>query len=220
MQGRISNIVPLFLITILSIVAVEALYQALEFFVFKPTTVSKTVINAKDTVTPPQQTTNVKKLDYRIILKRNLFSRPGEESVDPAEEPVEQTTAANSSELGIVLMGTVSGTDNSRRAFILNKQTREQELFSTGEVVEGALIKEILRGKLVLSINGKDAFLDMSEAAEMRPVYKAPSKSNKSVRPTTIAGSNKSSIKGTPVPRRRVVRRPRATQNTPRPTVQ
>ena len=220
MQGRISNIVPLFLITILSVVAVEALYQTLDLFIFKPVTVSEKVGTVVKKATTTQQTAQIKKPDYRIILKRNLFSRPEEESATTTKEVEEQPTATKPTELGIVLMGTISGTDDSKRAFILNKKTREQELYSTGEVVEGALIKEIQRRKLLLSINGKNELLDMSEAAEMRPVYKAPAKTANSARPTTVRRNNNSVSNATSVPRRRVVRRPRATQNTPRPTAQ
>jgi type II secretory pathway component PulC len=222
MQGRISNIVPIVLITVISVIAVEGAYQALDFFVLKPATVIQ-----KNRVQKPQKEANIKdtqarKTDYRIILKRNLFGT----SLINAKPEVEDTTpqtVANNSELGIVLMGTISGSDNNNRAIILTKKTRDQELFSTGEVVEGALIKDIQRGKLFLSINGKDEVLDMTEAAAMRPVYRAPrtptsKKSARRIAPR--AGTNPSSINTAPTPRRRVVRRPRATQNSARPIQQ
>ncbi|MFT5700783.1 MAG: type II secretory pathway component PulC [Desulforhopalus sp.] len=222
MQGRMSNIIPLFLITIFSIVAVEGLYQALEIFVFKPPGQSKT-IRQQETNTPgPKKDSSDQKPDYRAILKRNLFGRSDEGSIPKPTAPSEEDTATSFTELGIVLMGTISGSDNNNRAIILTKKTRDQELFSAGEVIEGALIKDIQRGKLVLEINGKEETLDMSEAATMRPAYRAPSPSaaNKSVRSASLGG-NKASPNinnASPVPRRRVVRRTRSTQNTPRST--
>ena len=222
MQGRISNIVPIVLITVISVIVVEGAYQALDYFVLKPAAVS-----LKNDAQKPQKQANLKdtqarKTDYRIILKRNLFGASLQNATPEVEDTTPQTVT-NKSELGIVLMGTISGSGNNNRAIILTKQTREQELFSTGEVVEGALIKDIQRGKLFLSINGKDEVLDMTEAAAMRPVYRAPRApaANKSARRIAPgAGTNPASINTAPTPRRRVVRRPRAIQNSARSTQQ
>ena len=219
MQGRISNIVPLVLITIISVISVEGAYQALEFFVLKPSIVSQ-----KNRTQEPQKTTDLKESqgerpDYRMILKRNLFGTTLKNSTLETQASSLETTAKNANDLGIVLMGTVSGSDSNNRAIILTKQTRDQELFSAGEVIEGAIIKEIQRGKLVLTINGKDEVLDMSEAAKMRPVFKAPpsSSANKSARLITPDnGDNPASLNAAPTPRRRIIRRPRATQNSQR----
>ena len=222
MQGRISNIVPIVLITVLSVIGVEGFYQALDYFLLRPDTV-----NQKKRAQQPQTKASLKdtkgeKTDYRIILKRNLFGTSLKDTKPDAEETTPQAVD-NNTQLGIVLMGTISGSGNNNRAIILTKQTRDQELFSTGEVVEGALIKDIQRGKLFLSINGKDEVLDMTEAASMRPAYKAPrtTTSNKSTRRIAPgAGINTTSVNTTSTPRRRVVRRPRATQNSARPTQQ
>lgn len=223
MNNRISSIVPLFLITILSVTMVEALYQGLEYFVFKPSIITLTEKQQVTDTVKVQKDAVGQKPDYRVIIKRNLFSRPESAKVPEKQVTEEETVIQEISDLGIVLMGTISGSDNSRRAIILTKKTRDQELFSTGEVVEGALIKEIQRGKLVLSVNGKNEILDMTEAAQMRPAYKAPKKSpaSNSARPANIGNNNnKANVSSAPVPRRRVVRRPRATGNTPRPSAQ
>ena len=222
MKGRISNIVAIVLITVLSVVAVEGAYQALDIFVLKPATIAQKTRAQNLPKQANLKDTQRKKTDYRIILKRNLFGTSFKSATPEAEAPTQQTVA-NSEELGIVLMGTISGSGNNNRAIILTKQTRDQELFSAGEVIEGALIKEIQRGKLVLSINGKDEVLDMTEAANMRPAYKPPPKSPASKSTRRIVpggGTNPASINTAPTPRRRVVRRPRATQNSARPTQQ
>lgn len=219
MQGRISGFIPFFLITILSVVAVEGFYQALEFFVLKPSAISGRTQSLQPRKISPEEDMQGTRPDYRIIVQRNLFGSPPGNSaaVAPAVDP--EAPAQTLEELGIVLMGTISGSDNNNRAIILNRQTRDQELFSAGEVIEGALIKEIQRGKLVLSIDGKDEVLDMSEAAKMRPAYTAPPPPPaKNVRrPATLGGGDPTAnINAAPTPRRRVVRRPRAPQNAPR----
>jgi type II secretory pathway component PulC len=221
MTGRLSYIAPLLFITILSVVFVEGLYQALETFVLNvPATSGKSldqnqekqaaILNQDDT-----------RPDYRVILTRNLFGTTLNNSEEVEPPATSEPAVENISELGIVLMGTVSGSENNRRAIILNKQNRDQNIFSIGEVIEGALIKEINRGQLVLTIQGKDEILDMSEAAQMRPVYKvAPSSTPESPggEPNLNALPESSLTTPRPTPRRRVVRRPRATQNTPRTT--
>ena len=218
MQGRISSLIPFFLITILSVVAVEGAYQALEFFVLRPSATAKKDQKQQPKKIEPQKDVQGGKPDYRIIVERNLFGSP---ATDPVAETVEtspEDTAKNLEELGIVLMGTISGSDNNNRAIILTRQTQDQELFSAGEVIEGALIKEIQRGKLVLSIDGKDEVLDMSEASKMRPAYTAPpAPTPNNAAPPQLGGENPpANINAAPTPRRRVIRRPRAPQNTPR----
>lgn len=218
MQGRISSLIPFFLITILSVVAVEGAYQALELFVLKPSAISRNNQKLQPKKITPEEDLQGGRPDYRIILQRNLF---GASAKDPVAETVAtspETTVKSLEELGIVLMGTISGSDNNNRAIILTRQNRDQELFSVGEVVEGALIKEIQRGKLVLSIDGKDEVLDMSEASKMRTVYKAPPPpANNAARPATIGARRQSAnINAAPTPRRRVIRRPSPAQNSPR----
>lgn len=218
MQGRLSSLIPFLLITILSVVAVEGAYQALEFFVLNPSTIVEKEQKQQPKKILQQEELQDNKPDYRIILQRNIFGSSTKESADepPATSP--EITAKNPEELGIVLMGTISGSNNNNRAIILSRQTQDQALYSTGEVVEGALIKDIQRGKLVLSIDGKDEVLDMSEAAKMRPAYTPPTppSADNAIRPTIMRGGTPpANINAPPPPRRRVVRRPRATQNSP-----
>ena len=211
MQGRLSSSIPFFLITILSIMAVEGTYQALEFFVLNPSAIAKKDKKQQPQKIERQEDVQRNKPDYRIILQRNLFGSSAKNSATKTVEAIPETTAKNLEELGIVLMGTVSGSDNNNRAIILTSQTRDQALYSKGEVVEGALIKDIQRGKLVLSIDGQDEVLDMSEAAKMRPVYRAPPPppANNAARPVTLGDGNPSAnINAAPTPRRRVIRRP------------
>lgn len=212
MERRVSIIKWFLAITLVCLGGVELLYQGLEYFVFKtPEVIDKVEKTKKQVVTalPTDESGKVKKPDYKIILQRNLFGSYKKEEAPKKEEDPKEQEAELASELNLVLMGTISGTENSRRAIILNKQTRDQEIYSVGEVIEGALIEEIKRGEILLTIDGKTKRLDMSEAADMRPAYKPPptpaaNKANvnaqqRRVRP--VAASPRT-------PRRRVVRRP------------
>ena len=64
--------------------------------------------------------------------------------------------------------------DGADRAIIFDKTVNKQALYETGDAVQGAVVKEILRGKVILVYNGRDEMLDMSEAAKVRPAYAVP----------------------------------------------
>jgi type II secretory pathway component PulC len=68
------------------------------------------------------------------------------------------------SSLAVVLMGTVTGPDDQQRAIIYDKKERRQDLYQEGDFIYQAAIKKILRGKVIVSLNGKNEMLDISEA--------------------------------------------------------
>ncbi|GAB6193552.1 type II secretion system protein N [Desulfocastanea catecholica] len=206
MAARITDIFPFLLITLLCVGIVEGGYQALEYFVLQspveeaavPATVS---VEKKSMVKDAQQ----KPLDYRVILQRNLFGPPPGEGAPATTAAPDVTEDIQLTSLNIVLMGTISGGDGVDRAIILDQTSKKQELYEQGDVIQGAMVKEILRGKVILFYNGKDEMLDMSEAANVRPAYAAPAaqpgavRNGPSYRPAVSPG-------GTP---RRVINRPR-----------
>ncbi|MBM9606291.1 type II secretion system protein N [Desulfopila inferna] len=168
MLKNITRILPFFIVTLLSIGAVELFYGVVEHYLLP--TDRKTAQRAIEQDIAAQPAEKLEKhTNYDVILQRNLFQSYAPEEEEPApvtENPLEGLEATS---LELVLMGTVSGTDNSGRAIILNKKNNEQDIYYRGDVVEDAEIKEILRGKVILSYQGKDEVLDMSEAASMRP---------------------------------------------------
>ena len=220
MAARITDIFPILLITLLCVGIVEGGYQALEYFVLR-TPVPKTEILETAAVEKDSTSQNVQKKqqDYRLILQRNLFGPP------PGKDEPTATVDPNYAEnlkltsLNIVLMGTINGGEGADRAIVLDKKTHKQELYEKGDAIQGAFVKEILRGKVILVYNGKDEMLDMSEAANVRPAYAAPvakprtgKKRSPAVRGGGADRKNKLytpsvSPRGTP---RRVINRPRA----------
>ncbi len=209
MAARITDIFPFLLITLLCVGVVEGGYQALEYFVLRPPVEGvavPAVVAEKNLVEKDAQP---QKLDHRVILQRNLFGPPpgeGEPASTAAQDAAEDIQLTS---LKIVLMGTVAGGDGADRAIILDQTNKKQELYDQGDVIQGAMIKEILRGKVILFYNGKDEMLDMSDAANLRPAYAAPA-----VQPGTAPGAMENgpvfqpavSPGGTP---RRVINRPR-----------
>ncbi|MCF8055901.1 MAG: hypothetical protein K9K37_04580 [Desulfocapsa sp.] len=117
------------------------------------------------------------KKDYAIITKRNLFGKVKEKTVvkppEPKPEPIMTATA-----LDLVLLGTISGTENEARAFIQAKVKgkQKQDIYYKGDAIQAARIKEINRGQIILTVNGKDEVLLMNESKS--PKWTANSRSN------------------------------------------
>ncbi len=206
MKSSISGIFPLLLITLLCVGLVEGGYLLFEHFVLKTFEIQKASDPIPTTKTE-NKTADAIKNDYRLILQRNLFGPPpdGEKPVPlPALEP---KVALSATTLEIVLMGTITGSAGNERAIIMDKKSFKQNLYEKGDAVKEALVKEISRGKVILSYNGKDEILDMSEAAKVRLPVKAqpqalpapivPGQSNTPLR--VVPRSAKAIDPGTPV---------------------
>ncbi len=174
MTSRISGIFPLLLITLLCVGLVEGGYLLFEHFVLK-TLESPGISEGVSTTNPETKTADAAKNDYQLILQRNLFGPPpdSEKSVLPSVPDPNEALSATT--LEIVLMGTIIGSAGNERAIIMDKKSFKQNLYEKGDAVKGALVKEISRGKVILSYNSKDEILDMSEAAKVRlPVRVQP----------------------------------------------
>jgi len=164
MTHRISSIIPLLFITLLCVGLVEGGYLALEYFLMRDQTgVENSALHIADE--PTRRTAETEqKHDYRIILERNLFGAVFPDKVadssegDPAED-LEETS------LKIALKGTVNGAGDRDRAIILDNNSKVQKLYQKGDGIQGAFVKEILRGRVILTFNGIDEVLDMSDTA-------------------------------------------------------
>lgn len=220
MTTRIFNILPFLVITVVCVAGVEGFYLALERFVLtNPVTEIEIPVDQKVVKSGDVKDENLRKtVNYSIITKRNLFGKPpvAGEIQQPQPEVEEELEVTK---LEVVLMGTIGSGENSR-AIILNKKDRKQELYSIGDEVQGADIKEIRRGKVILSHNGKDEMLDMSEAAQFGPRSQRPTSVSPTTRRATIGaqtGSSQSVTTQQRITKPRVVRptrrivRPRST---------
>ena len=104
---------------------------------------------------------------YQPIVDRNLFRTNDDargEADDVDLENLEQT------ELKLKLLGTVTGDERSAYAVIEDEKERQQNLYKTGDSIQSAVLKRILREKVVLTVNGKDEVLEIEklEAAGTR----------------------------------------------------
>ena len=99
--------------------------------------------------------------DYTIIVRRNIFQAV----VVKTEAVVEDIRPAilEPTKLKLSLMGTISGSERNARAIISDDVKRKQDIYQVGDSVQGAMIKNIERGKVVLTVNGKDEVLTLND---------------------------------------------------------
>lgn len=112
---------------------------------------------------------------YQAIVDRNIFVT---EEAAPEESSVEELEELEPTSLKIALLGTVVGGQQDGFAVIEEVGKRKQGLYKVGDSVEGATVRRILRGKVVLRVNDKDEVLTMKEepASGGEPEYpKEPS---------------------------------------------
>ena len=99
--------------------------------------------------------------DYLLIIDRNIFGsadRPSEEVKAEEIEALEPTS------LKIALLGTVTGSPQNAVAVIEETGKRKQGMFKVGDSIQNAIIKMILRGKVILRVENRDEILTMEEA--------------------------------------------------------
>jgi hypothetical protein len=161
MVNLVKKLIPLIVITLLAGGGVEVFYRTIfaRYTAAPPSPKSQDVgSKGKKEEAGAVAGNQKKKADHQAILKRNLFGTPAK-AVKPAatESPTPEQLAATALDLG--LLGTITGTPNNRRAIIIDKKKKIQDIYYQGDEIQGALIKEIQRGKVILNVNGKDEIL-------------------------------------------------------------
>jgi len=108
---------------------------------------------------------------YQAIVDRNIFVTA---EAEPEETSVEELEELEPTSLKIALLGTVVGGPQDGFAVIEEVGKRKQGLYRVGDSVQGATVKRILRGKVVLSVDEKDEILMMAEepASRGEPEYR------------------------------------------------
>lgn len=104
---------------------------------------------------------------YKHIFERNLFKT--KQSTNEAPVTLE---SLNPTELDLNLWGTVTG--NSKRHYAViedlngKRSKSKQRLYSIGDSIQGATIKNILDEKVVLQVNGENEILKMEKISSRR----------------------------------------------------
>ncbi|PQP34883.1 hypothetical protein C6A37_05420 [Desulfobacteraceae bacterium SEEP-SAG9] len=153
---RALSILNIILITLAVYLTVKAFYKvATKQLDYDPLS----SINIKQTSSPeneaPEPIAN-----YDTIIERNLFNtkkQPAKNLDAVILETLEETN------LKLKLLGTVTGDRDKAYAIIEDENTHKQNLYRTGDSVQNATVKIILRKKIILRINNRDEILTMEE---------------------------------------------------------
>jgi general secretion pathway protein C len=102
---------------------------------------------------------------YRPIMKRNIFGSGEDASKEIRAEEIESLQPTS---LKLALLGTVSGNRQNTFAVIEEIDKKKQALYRVGDSVQGAIVKKILRGKVVLRVKERDEILTIEEGAALK----------------------------------------------------
>jgi len=108
---------------------------------------------------------------YRAIIERDIFSSGEEVLQETGGEDVDDLEPTS---LNVALLGTVVGAQQYAFAVIEEVNKKKQGLYKVGDSIQGATVKRILRGKVVLRVNDKDEILTMEEEAASRAETEYP----------------------------------------------
>ena len=166
MEKRPSIVLPLVLITLGCVVAVEAGRVAVLRLLTAAPAEQKLSAPAAAASTGQQRRQGA---GPEVIVARNLFAaaQPARPTIGAQRDGERAAALAN-----LVLMGTVDETPGPGRAIFLDTKTGRQQLYRRGERVAGAVLEEVGRGRATLAIAGRREVFDLREAARHRVAVK------------------------------------------------
>ncbi len=124
--------------------------------------------------------------DYKAITKRNIFNS-GTEGIAPQAQKVD-IEKLQQTDLKLKLWGTVTGQNGRAYAVIEDTKTRQQDLYHAGDTIQNAVVKLILREKVVLNVDDRDEILAMEEIRGRRA---SAGSAQKKARASSAAGNKK-----------------------------
>ncbi len=102
---------------------------------------------------------------FQTIVNRNIFNAALADSLEKGafSEKISSSEIERmeKTDLDLTLLGTVTGDQRQAFAVIEDKKAKGQVLYKTGDTIQSARIKTILRHRVVLSNNGRDQILEM-----------------------------------------------------------
>jgi general secretion pathway protein C len=131
--------------------------------------------------------------DYQAITKRNIFNS-GTEEIEPRIQKVD-IEKLQQTDLKLKLWGTVTGQNGRDYAVIEDTKTRQQDLYHAGDTIQNAVVKLILREKVVLNVDDRDEILAMEEIRGRRASARGP---QQKVQASSASGERKLPVSSYP----------------------
>jgi type II secretory pathway component PulC len=157
-------LIKLLLLTLVAYITVSLFYARLEQKLqFVPRQREAAVALEKKAKQPSQTVAPVTASDdFGVIITRNIF-QASPEAIAAEQEPEVEIEELEQTDLNLTLNGTITGGDQDARAIIVDGKTNQEDIYYLGDAVQGALIRKIERGQVVLEINGKREVLLIKE---------------------------------------------------------
>ena len=100
---------------------------------------------------------------YDVVVSRNLFDLVDPSKQVKAEMETLDVESLAETRLRLKLWGTISGGEVASWAIIEDEVKRKQDLYKMGDSVQSAVIKMVLRDRVVVSYKGRDEVLMMEK---------------------------------------------------------
>jgi general secretion pathway protein C len=130
------------------------------------------VLGGSSKVSLPMEEKSPLLSNYNPIIDRNLFKTKAKADFKPGAVNVDALKQTN---LKLKLWGTVIGHDEQTYAVIEEENTRKQNLYRVGDTVQNAIVKMVIREKVVLNVNSKDEILEIEKVPKSfraaQPIY-------------------------------------------------
>jgi len=138
--------------------------------------------------------------DYGLIASRDVFHTTKEMTKRGGKGVREEIKVT---ELNLELKGTVVGDGKGSHAFILDKESGKEEVYYANDFVMGARIAAIIKGRVILNVDGREESLLMVDESRTLPEMGALEEKagGQMVKPL----EQRPSSQGTVPPQRRVI---------------
>ena len=160
-------------ITLLMYIGVDIFYRVVRNH-FNPVHKNLVALEPPDRIAPRKA---IPFSSFNTIMQRNLFG--AKEDISQTDK-LEKLDKLEETSLNIALLGTVAGKEKTAYAVIEEKNNGKQGLYKVGDSIQNAIIKLILRGKVVLSWGGNDEILTMEESSSSKDKKMPQSRKNRS----------------------------------------
>ena len=117
--------------------------------------------------------------DFNAIVDRNIFGSAEKVSGEIQQTEIESLEPTT---LKVALLGTIMDSQESSVAIIEDKTNKKQDIYRVGDSIQDAVIKLIVREKVVLRVGDNDEVLTMAESSSSpepeRPSRTVPQQRN------------------------------------------
>jgi len=104
--------------------------------------------------------------DYGLIATRDVFHTTKETAKTAGKEQGEEIKVTD---LNLELKGTVVGDGKDSYAFILDRGSKKEDAYYVNDFVMGAQILRIMKGRVILNVDGKEEALLMLDESRTLP---------------------------------------------------